>query len=170
MKKITLLIFVGLSLAAPLYADDNGTLSVAFGTSPPQEWIVDDMSSGWSQDKHTGQYQIVISAAPTDDPLAGIPLYGHIVLRLGFLLAAIPEELVVEGVPGKYVATIEDGALHFVVKGFGESGRTEGKILIEGGFSAMAPLSRSSSLARGRDPLRVVGSFSLTLGKIVSAK
>ena len=155
------------SLAAPLHAQDSGTVTLTFGTWGPEEWVVADEASGWLQDQKTGQYQFTISASPPEDPQAGAPLFGHMVLRLGLLYAAFPEDLVIEGVPGKYVATIDEGDLSFIMTGIRQQD-SDGIVLLEGDFSATAPLKEPSASATNQDPLPVEGKLSVSLGPSIA--
>jgi hypothetical protein len=85
------------------------------------------------------------------------------VLRLGLLYAAFPEDLVIEGVPGKYVVTIDEGDLSFIMTRIREQD-SDGIVLLEGDFTATAPLKEPSASATNQDPLPVEGKFSVSLG------
>lgn len=66
------------------------------------------------------------------------------VLRLGLLYAAFPEDLVIEGVPGKYVVTIDEGDLSFIMTRIREQD-SDGIVLLEGDFTATARLKEPSA-------------------------
>lgn len=138
-------------------------MAVTFGASGKEEWVVANSSSNWLRSED-GRYRFTISANPPVNPQAGIPLYGQLTLRFNLLMDTAQEELVVVGIPGRYIATIDEGNLLIRIDEISGTGRSDDNVLIEGFFSASARLIEPARLAKADDTLPVEGLFAVSLG------